>query len=364
MPTLLDSLPALYRGLFPASFHKEVPVEEKATCARCAMCKDSGAAAVESVDGVDRFFRPDTKCCTFHPRLPNYLLGALLSDERPELAEGRRRIEEKLASRVGVGPQFLRPPAKYALLYSSMRGAFGRAGALVCPYYDTKGGGCTVWPYREAVCSTWFCKYVAAEDGRRLWTTVKTYLTLAEIQLSRYALLELLPDYLLSGRDKVDPTHAPLRAEDLDEQPLSEKEYRELWGAWVGREAELYRASYELVRKLSPEAFQRVMGLDGVVELRVLEARHAAATATQLPKVLKLNPSTTMKWLPDGSVALGCYSEYEGLALPGEAYALLVEFTGKEPVEAVRERLRETKQADLGPDVLRALYQHRILTEA
>lgn len=370
MPQLLDTLPALYRDLLPAFFEREVPAEAKATCASCAMCETSARGVmqpvevVQPVDGRRRFFRPDTKCCTFHPRLPNYLVGALLSDERPALAEGRRRVEEKLARRVGVGPQFLRPPATYTLLYSNMHEAFGRSTALVCPYYDRQGGQCTVWAYREAVCSTWHCKYVAADDGRKLWMQVKAFLMLAELQLSRHALLELLPDYLLAGRDKVDPTRQPLRPEDLDEQPLPEKEYAALWGRWVGKEAALYRAAHEVVRGVTPQKLRELMGLDGVVELKVLEKLHAQATAPVLPRVLRFNPAATVQWQPDGSVALGCYSENEAVSLPGAAYALLVEFDGRAPVEAVRARLREQKQADLDEEVLTVLHQHRILVEA
>jgi len=75
---ILDSLPVLYADLFPDFFRKEVPAETKATCAWCAMCPSSASGAVESVDGVSRLFRPDTKCCTYYPKLPNYLVGAIL----------------------------------------------------------------------------------------------------------------------------------------------------------------------------------------------------------------------------------------------------------------------------------------------
>jgi hypothetical protein len=364
VPTLLDTLPALYRDLLPDFFGQELPVEEKATCANCAMCETNARGVVDSVDGKRRFFRPDTKCCTFHPRLPNYLVGALLADARPELAEGRRRVEEKVQRRVGATPQFLRPPPKYSLLYGNMHEAFGRASTLVCPYYEKDGGKCTVWAYREAVCSTWHCKYVAGDDGRKLWMEVKQFLMLAEMQLSRFALLELHPDFLLKGRDKQDPTRQPLRPEDLDDEPLPEREYRALWGKWAGREVELYRAAHEVVRGVSRAQLRELMGLDGLVELKVLDTLHAQATAPVLPAVLRFNPEATVKWLPDGSVALGCYSENDAVALPGEAYPLLVMFDGRAPVEEVRRRMREEKQADLGPEVLTVLHQHRILTEA
>ena len=365
MPRIQDGLPLVYRTLFPGFFRNEVPVETKATCASCAMCQTSAPGAVESVDGVNRFFRPDTKCCTYHPRLPNYLIGGLLGDDNPGLAEGQRRVRERIASRMGVTPQWIKTPAKYNLLYNSSRQFFGRSLSMRCPYYveNNPAGNCSIWAYREAVCSTFYCKYVAGADGRKFWMTLKTYLTLAEIQLSRYTALKLLPEYILAGRDKPEPAGV-LSAEDLDDKALPDKEYAELWGSWAGREEELYRKSYALVSALTAEDFEKIIGLDGVVEQTVLEKHYRAVTAPELPRVLKFNPSATVQWLPDGNLALGSYSEHDAVALPGAAYELLVEFTGKEPVSAVRQRLREQKQADLGEDVLLELYRHRILTDA
>jgi hypothetical protein len=363
MPTILDSLPELYRGLFPSFFKGPLPAETKATCSSCAMCESSNPVRIESVDGVNRFFRPDTKCCTYHPRLPNYLVGAILSDEDAAMAEGRRRIQEKIARGVAVNPQWIKAPTRYNLLYSNARQAFGRAQALLCPYYESKGGLCTIWRYREAVCSTYFCKYVAGADGRKFWMTLKTWLTLAEIQLSRYALLQLLPDYVLLGKDKADVQTGPLTIEDLDDKRLADKDYSELWHPWVGREEEFYRRSYELVRGLSSEEFDNLLGLDGIVEQSILQRLYGNAVAPKLPKVLKLNPNTTTQWLPDGSIALASYSEFDAVALPGAAYALLVEFTGKDSVEVVRQRLRDEKQADLHDDILIELHRHRILVD-
>ena len=194
MPELRDALPPLYRDLLGEPFGEEIPPESKATCASCAMLEGGcGGAAVPPVDGRSRFFRPDTKCCTFHPRLPNYLLGSILSSSDPALAEGRRRIESRIATRVGVSPEWLHPPRLFSLLYDSARGAFGRARGLRCPFYEADAGGCTIWAHRDAVCSTYFCKYAAGADGRRLWTAVKELLSLVEIQLARAALLELAP---------------------------------------------------------------------------------------------------------------------------------------------------------------------------
>ncbi|AKF80665.1 hypothetical protein SAMN05443572_1085 [Myxococcus fulvus] len=363
MPRLLDSLPELYRELLPGFFRQDVPEETKATCSNCAMCEGSAQGSVEAVDGVSRLFRPDTKCCTYFPRLPNYLVGALLSDERPELSEGRSRMEARIAARIGVTPQWVKPPAKFNFLYKNGTQFFGRAASLRCPYYAQQSGGCTIWPYREAVCSTFFCKYVAGADGRRFYMSLKTYLTLTEIQLSRWTTLQLLPDYILSGKDRPELHPSPLAVEDLDDAPPPARAYADLWKGYVGLEVDYYRECHRLVRGLDAAGLDKLLGLDGLIELKGLEAHLGTAVSSQLPRTLKFNADATVQWMPDGSVALGAYSDFDAVALPGEAYGLLVEFTGRQSVEAVRHHLREHKQADLSEDVLLELYRHRILVE-
>ena len=361
MPELLDGQPELYRSFFPAFFRTTVPAETKATCADCAMCEGSTQNVVAPVDGVRRLFRPDTKCCTYHPRLPNFLVGALLADPRPELAAGRARVEAKLAHGAGVTPQWLRPPARYDLVYKSAQDAFGRAAALRCPYYEGEQGACTIWPYREAVCSTFFCKYVAGADGRALWMSVKRYLSLAEAQLSRYALFKVAPALILANGDQLPAATTPLGPEEVDDRPPPPKAYRELWGEWAGREAELYRRCATEVAALTPDAFERLMGLDSDIHLAVLARLHAGATAPALPERPRLNPSLTVRWLADGSVALGFHSEYDALALPREAYLLLTEFRGAETLAAVRQRLRDEHATDFADEMLVELHHHRIL---
>lgn len=363
MPRIIDTLPALYGNLLPSFFHREIPVEAKATCASCAMCESSCSNAPGAVDGVSRLFRPDTKCCTFHPRLPNYLVGALLADPDEAIAEGRRRMRERVESRVAITPQWIRAPAKFDLLYKSSRRVFGRAASLRCPYYDPGPGSCTIWRYREAVCSTFFCKYVSGADGHKLWMSIKTYLSLAEIQLSRYAVFRLYPEYIHHMRDRGDATDRPLTLEELEEQAPPEDEHAATWGSWAGLEAEFYMACFEEVRALGAADLERLLGFDGTLEHAILERLYQAAVEPALPQWLKLNPDATVKWLADGSVALGAYSQYDAIGLPGEAYALLAEFTGADPVDAVRARLRTRKQADLADDVLLVLHQHRVLIE-
>ncbi len=311
---------------------------------------------VDSVDGVGRLFRSDTKCCTFHPKLPNYLIGSLLSDASPDMQEGQRRVREKIQRRVSVTPEWLRAPPTYTHLYNQARHAFGRSEALRCPYYEKQSGGCTVWRHREAVCSTFFCRYEKGQDGMAMWNQVKRYLALLESHLTRYAIFELMPDYLLEARDDA-PT---LSAADLDDR-VDEKTYAALWGAWAGREEAFYRRCFELVSALNDDAIAALLGQEGKLALAVLEKKHQAATNETLPTTLKWNTNTTVRWSQGGSVSLAAYSELDGVSLDGSAYALLVCFDGTKPVEEVRARLRSEKQADLSEEVLMTLHRHRIL---
>jgi hypothetical protein len=361
VPALHEAFPALYRAMLGATAELEIPAEKKATCASCAMLEGSCGATARPADGVRRFFRPDTKCCTFHPRLPNYLVGAILASGDPAGAEGRRRVEARLASGVGVAPQWLHPPRRFTLLYESSRQSFGRSIGLRCPYYAVEDGGCTIWAHRDAVCSTWFCKYVAGEDGRRFWTVAKELLSLVEIQLSRLALLELFPEALDAP---VPPRGAPLAAHEIDDEPPPPDERARAWGRWLGRERELYLRAFEVVRGVDATRLDEILGLDGRIAQRGLERARVAAISTALPAVLRFDAATTVQWCPDGTVALGAYSEHEAVALPAEAYRLLVRFTGDEPVSRVRERLRAEERADLADEVLLELYRHRVLVDA
>lgn len=357
MPLLRDHLPPLYEALLPPLFSREVPKERKATCDSCAMC----AAGCQTSDAGP--FRPDTKCCTFHPRLPNYLVGALLADGDESMAEGRARVRARIASRVAVTPQWLRPPARYDLLYQSARNAFGRSQALRCPFYESAAGACTIWRYREGVCSTYFCKHVAGADGQKLWMSVKTYLALVERQLSRFALLQVAPELVYATLDA--PARAPgtLELADLEETAPREADYRAQWQAFAGREEALYVACFEAVRPLSAADLERLLGLDGQVQLGALERRYEAALRPKLPTRPRLNPAATIKHLPDGTVGVGAYSDNDALALPREAFALLLEFRGEEPTEALRQRLRETRGADFDDETLLVLHQHRVLID-
>jgi Fe-S-cluster containining protein len=350
--TFFDLLPAVYRELFPPFFAREAIHEDKATCSDCAMCNKAGPVG----DGL-AYFRPDTKCCTFQPRLPNFLVGAVLRDGDPALAEGARRIRARIAQRIGVTPQWLAPGRKYSLLLEASRStSFGRSTALRCSFFEPDGGLCTIWKHRESACSTFFCKHRGGLDGKNFWVALETWLGRVERRLSAHA-LEVI------GPELNEPAYPPgvLTVEDLEDRAPSEEAYAAYWGAWLGREAELYAQCHEVIAALDRPSFARIV--DGSELLADVEAKHAAATAPQLAERMALNPELSVQPV-DGGVLVSTYSRYEPMMLSDALYAVLKELTASEPVANVLDRLRRDHDVELPDGLLASLYQMRVVVPA
>ena len=352
--TLRSILPALYHPLLPELFDTLAPTESKATCGSCAMCPPKDAPAPS--DDVT-YFRPDAKCCTFEPRLPSYLVGAILADERPDMAEGRRRIRAKIATRVAVTPQWISPPAKREVLFSAAwRHAFGRSLVLLCPYFERGEGLCTIWRHREAVCSTFFCKYDSAADGEQFWRSVRSLVGYVERLISLHTTQTLLPGY-------VPTSDQGLTLEDLEDRPPREAAYAALWGDWVGREEELYQRSYEMVRGLDREGFRALLaGAEYDKRAGILAAAHRTMESPALPE--RLVPRADLVARPtEGGVLVTTYSRYEPLLLTEALHEVVQAFGGGGTVAEVRARLASEAGIDVPEELLRGLHQYRVLVE-
>lgn len=359
MPTIASGLPKFYGKILPSFFEAQVPEETKANCNNCAMCPSKAEASAKGAT----YFKPSTKCCTYEPRLPNFLVGGLLADASPAFAEGRRRIQERLARQHGVTPQWLKPRTMHAVLYDNARQFFGRTEAMLCSYYERGPGHCTIWAYREAICSTFFCKHVAGADGRHFWMSLKGYLRGVERQLSQYALLRLLPE-ALTDADLEDDGDRRLTQNELDDLPPDDELYAKLWGGWRGRESEFYQRCFAEVDALDQTTFEHLTGVETLVGLERLKRAHRTAIQPELPERLCLSSSLKVFDLPEAAVAVSAYSEYDPLRLPREVFLLLREFDGQATTNTVRTRLAEEKGCEFEDDLLVLLMQYRILIPA
>jgi len=353
--SLRDSLPEVYRPLLPAFFDTPAPHEEKATCDSCAMCAPPGTPPSDAVT----YFRPDAKCCTFHPLLPNYLVGAILADERPDMQEGKRRIQARIAARTGVSPRWLAPSRKTDMLQrGSQRHAFGRSLVLLCPYFERTQSNCTIWRHRESVCSTFYCKYNAGADGQEFWRSLRRYAVWVEGALAAKA-----ASFVKPGHQEPAPLSGHITLEELEDRAPAESDYAPLWGEWAGREEDFYLRCFAWVRDLGREGFEQLAAhADHDARLRDLTDAHETMLHPKLPERLVPHPELRSAEVEDG-VIVSSYSKFEPLKLTRELFEVVRMFGQGGTVAEVRARILKEHEVEVPEELLASLHQFRVLVD-
>lgn len=248
MPALKTRLPSLYHDRLPEVIDEAYPDERFATCESCVNCQSSTSPYLT------------TKCCTYYPSLPNYLVGGVLN--QPTNDEGRERVRAIISSRVGVSPYgLLRPASRRSLPSTRPVPSRADAEAMLCPYYDA--GRCSIWAHREHLCSAFFCYSVGGGPGRAFWDALDQYLSLVEHELSLHALLTVgWPIEQLRLTNPL-PDWRPAKTPDEDRQR------REVWRDWIDREADLYIECHRVVAATDRRTIESLLGWKG----RHLETR-------------------------------------------------------------------------------------------
>lgn len=356
-PTIREQFHPILRDLLPGFFDAESFVEQKATCDNCVMLAPEGVEKSQKRD----FFHDDIKCCTYHPRLPNFLVGAILADETDAGAEGARRVRELIAGRTGVMPDFLGPSRKYNVLLDAGRvNGFGRSMQMRCPYFHEEHKNCTIWRYRKSDCAVFYCKYDAGADGQAYWRGVGSYWHLLETRTAalvrkRVSTTVVQPDW---------PKNR-MSLEELEDRAPKAEDYRKWWAEYEGREEELYRACFEEAQRLSDEDARALLGDETAKRrLHIIEDAHQQLTEPRFPERLKVNPELETVQGPEGVQFVVSYSRYEPTALPDIIYGLLSKFDGKSTVKEVQQRISKEDGADFADGLVLTMFQQRILIAA
>jgi len=352
-------LPPLSAAWADELLHGPIPQETEATCADCAMClgpQDRGHAA--------NFFRPDTKCCTYIPDLPNFLVGRILSDEDPRMAAGRATVEARLHAGIGVTPLGIGRSRVQSLLYDQGTGAaFGRNRTLRCPHYLEQAGGlCGIWRHRNATCATWFCKHGRGAVGARFWRALQALLGTVEVTLSRWCLLELgVNGEALAGL--LSPPRGPLRPDPLEPTEIDgvvdPVRYREIWGNGWGREREFYEQSARLVTALSWADVLSIAGPEVRLFARLMREAYKALMTETVPHRLVAGSFRVTPTGPDVSRVVS-YGPYDPLAVPTALLDLLPYFDGP-PTKEVLRRIQKERGLRLQKALVRKLVDFEIL---
>lgn len=345
----LDDLPALHARWARELLTGPVPVETEATCAACPMVdanRDTG-------------FDATTKCCTFLPELHNFLVGAVLADDDPAAADGAATVRARIARRVAVTPLGLGRTQAYMLVYDEGGPVtFGRKAELRCPHH-LADGRCGVWRHRESTCATWFCKHVRGDVGRDFWQSLRGTFVLVERALAWSCLDELGFD-----RERLAPLigRTQRKRSEADEFANSlPARYAALWGNWVGREDELYRACAERVAGLSWRDALALAGAEAAVAAKLARDKHAALLSTTLPARVVVAPFRILALTGD-SCQIAAYSDYDPIELSRVVLDVLPRFDGR-PVDAVLADLAGD-DIEVDPTLIRTLIDYGVLVTA
>ncbi len=340
----------------------DIPAETKATCDDCAMCDKGPETSVP--DGY--YFKPDVKCWSYVPYLPNVRIGGVLSDQDPSLATGKERIRQRIQARKAVTPFGMGQPPGYDRKYRKEWATFGRNRSLICPFFVDEGGGkCSVWKYRESTCTTWFCKFVRGKTGHEFWKSLQHLLHWIEKALSRWCAKELKLDSpglrrVFTGSGKDRGIDGPFRMFQLNEEGNAER-HREVWGNWNGREEEFYRESARLAAELSWTQVVEITGQQTAYTAMVVQEAYRKLVSREIPVDIRLG-SFRKDPLEPGKWQIITHSPIDPVAMPQDILDLLVRFFDGRSTQEALDTMLEEENTQFSEDLLHQLIDWGILT--
>jgi len=226
-------VPGIWAYMFPEDFsYFKFPTARESTCGNCPKI-------------VTEKYLPDTRCCTYNPRVPNYLLGLALENKETAAAV-RQLIKEGFATPEGMHQT---PVQTRISLDQHIGERFGKAKDIVCRFLDLDSGMCQQYLYRNSVCASFFCINNHGEAGRDFWERVQALAGQVETSLSQWAMSQAGLD-AQSYFDRYDDFSVQIADYSQDDRESWSKEFlNNIWGEWYGREEQFYLECAEAVRK-------------------------------------------------------------------------------------------------------------------
>jgi Fe-S-cluster containining protein len=321
----------------------------------CARADDTSAGS--------SFFNARTKCCTYHPALPSFLVGGILAGEETAAS---RALQSAIESGAGVTPFGVAPPRTYGLLYRSAPAAFGHSLSMRCPYYDEGGGGrCGIWEQRPTVCATWYCKHERGALGLAFWTSLEVLLDEVERSMARWCLLQLDPGPEAVARLLLT-RRGPYSGEvigpgDID-RTCDEADRKKVWGRFAGREREYFLEAARLVGRLGVADIRRICGTSLAALERLTVSSFQELRRKRLPARLRLG-SHQASVVDANCCRVISYSLFDPLEVPLALLDLLPLFDGRRTTTGVR-RLLAARGYRVSTATLRALFDVGVLEDA
>jgi hypothetical protein len=351
----VSSLPKMYAAWLQEALNTDLPAESKATCSDCVMCPSSGETASSIFP-----FQPDLKCCTYTPRLPNFLVGQILAAD--DLPHGVAAVRARLEARAGVDPLGIGAAPVTGLIQEQAVNVIGQGRALRCPYFVVEDGSCGIWSYRNHLCSTWFCKHERGALGHAFWLSVKALLKSMEGDLAQWAAREsglsasaqrqLMLEADLSA-------NAPLDANDVD-GVVSDPHYSALWGEKRGDEEAFFKSCAERVGSLSWSEVLEICGPE--IRSRLDVVKLAMEDLAKPIRNLRIGSYQLVGVNADGISAV-TYSSLDPIAIPQPILTILHLFDGS-PADQIFEKIELEFGIRLHEELVSRLVDYRLLLDS
>ncbi len=331
-------LPQPYQEWLETALGGPLPEERHARCSNCVMLKGN----LECPPGI-KDYHPNCRCCTYVPRVHNFLIGQILRDDRAEGFAGRQLTTIRILKGVAVSALGFIVPQEHIQAYKKLNamGRFGRDPRMKCPFMVLPGI-CGIWQHRNAVCAAWFCRYDRGAVGQKFWSEARDLLTLIEHVLAFHCARTLcFPD-------------APNDAETISS--LNERLAGLDWGCIPQEQiADYFKKCAEIVDQI--EDFEDVLDLANGMLDKHLEATRAAYAALSVDPLegdpcFVVGKYHLLNRDEDGNLWLTGYSRTDPLLVPDNIEEILARFDGR-PLSELGD--------DLNEELLRSLSDHRVL---
>jgi Fe-S-cluster containining protein len=183
-------------------------------------------------------------------------------DQRSQWVSVLAALPRYIATGIGLTPLGLgRSPAQHV-----PDARFGHDEKYLCPHFIQQDGGlCSIWQHREAVCTTFFCKFVRGAVGASFWSALRRLLEAIEQALA-WQCVETLDvgaaavSLLLGAAGDARHDTVTLRQDGT----YAADDLRAIWGRWAGRERAFYEAADYMRSAGNPDGRRVIIMITGI----------------------------------------------------------------------------------------------------
>ena len=190
-------------------------------------------------------FSKKTKCCTFKPIVPNYLVGGIIQDDTQNQTLGTY-----IDNNTNIFPLGYFPTSDDLHYYETkvLPDKFGIDDSYSCDFY--MDGNCGIWKYRNAICSTYFCHYFKGFTGKLFWDDVRDFIQFVEDSVSQYCCYELgIPvDYIKNNTTNFFINVRKAKWVLATKSTLSDDD---IWGEWLHKKRQFFIECHALASQLT-----------------------------------------------------------------------------------------------------------------